>query len=120
MTHCGVTTGVDGAVLGPGDVWFMLFEHGTEGAVDGTPRSRASCSMVMGMNDPDIFSAYRPRSRSMQATDPSRRLRKPRKPKNRHRNLEAPWSWWAGCPRPRTEGRGARCAVPLSAVRPTT
>jgi hypothetical protein len=28
MTHCGVAMGVDGAVLVPGDVWFMLFEQG--------------------------------------------------------------------------------------------
>ena len=120
MMHCGVAIGFDGAVLVPGDVWFMLFEHGTVGSVDSTPRSRASCSMVMGMKDPGIFSAYRSRNRSMQGTDPSRRLRKPRKPRNRRRSLEAPWSWWAGCPRPRTEGHGARCAVPRSAARPTT
>jgi hypothetical protein len=58
MTHCGVAMGPDGDVLWPEEVWFMLFEHGTVGSVESTPLSRASCSMVIGMNDPGASSVH--------------------------------------------------------------
>jgi len=98
----------EGRLLGGGRCLWLLDPHGVTPSERRTPLSRASCSSVIGMNDPDEQQTLSRDSRQWTWNNQSyrpHRLQRPRQPSHSYTIQRVPSDWSNGCLLQGTEGR---------------